>query len=65
MLKTSTKCYRTTKNENKLMEYGNVGAYLAGLLEGDGHIDIQREDTETKKVNPRFVFTFHKTPGAG
>jgi hypothetical protein len=42
------------------MEYGNVGAYLAGLLEGDGHIDIQREDTETKKVNPRFVFTFHK-----
>jgi hypothetical protein len=42
------------------MGYENAGAYLAGLLEGDGHIDIQREDTETKKVNPRFVFTFHK-----
>jgi hypothetical protein len=37
------------------MEYGNVGAYLAGLLEGDGYIDIQREDTETKKVNPSFI----------
>ena len=52
MLKTSTKCYRTTNYENKLMGYVNVGAYLAGLLEGDEHIDIQREDTETKKVNP-------------
>lgn len=34
MLKTSTKCNTTTNN--KLMEYDNVGAYLAGLLEGDG-----------------------------
>jgi hypothetical protein len=55
MLKTSTKCYRTTDYENKLMGYENAGAYLAGLLEGDGHIDIQREDTETKKVNPSLI----------
>ena len=37
-----------------------VGAYLAGLLEGDGYIDIPKNSNKTKRISPRFVFTFHK-----
>lgn len=47
-------------SNNKFNEYKDIGSYLAGLLEGDGHIDIQSDDSTSKKVNPRFVFTFHK-----
>ena len=62
MLETSTmnSTVKAVNYENKFIKYENVGAYLAGLLEGDGYIEIQRENSDTKKVNPRFVFTFHK-----
>lgn len=38
------------------------GHYLAGLLEGDGHISISAlgKTTLNRVLNPRFVFTFHK-----
>ena len=35
----------------------NLGPYLAGLFEGDGHIWI-RKQKGTKKHNPRFCITF-------
>lgn len=35
----------------------NLGPYLAGLFEGDGHIWIQKQKG-TKKHNPRFCITF-------
>lgn len=38
----------------------NLGAYLAGLLEGDGYIEMGSNSNEKKRPNPRFVFTFHK-----
>lgn len=61
-------------SNNKFNEYKDIGSYLAGLLEGDGHMDIQSDDSTSKKVNPftgveepgvrapgpRFVFIFHK-----
>ena len=34
----------------------NLGAYLAGLYEGDGHISIFNKDS---KHNPRFNITFN------
>ena len=39
-----------------------LGHYLAGLLEGDGHISIPAlgKTTLNRVLNPRFVFTFHK-----
>lgn len=61
MLSTSSMCLSDTiESNNKFNEYKDIGSYLAGLLEGDGHIDIQSDDSTSKKVNPRLVFTFHK-----
>lgn len=40
----------------------NFGYYLAGLLEGDGHISIPalfKNSTATRIFNPRIVFTTH------
>ena len=36
--------------------------YLAGLLEGDGHISIPAygKTNLNRILNPRFVFTFHR-----
>ena len=37
----------------------NLGSYLAGLFEGDGHIWIQKQNHKGKKAhNPRFCITF-------
>ena len=38
---------------NSFNEYKDIGSYLAGLLEGEGHIDIQSDNSTSKKVNPR------------
>lgn len=35
----------------------NIGAYLVGLVEGDGYIEIRSENSKIKQPNPRFVFT--------
>lgn len=59
MLSTSSGLSTTMKSNNKLNEYKHIGSYLAGLLEGDGHIKIQSSESTSKKINPRFVFTFH------
>jgi hypothetical protein len=47
-------------SSNRFYNNPDIGSYLAGLLEGDGHIDLQREDSTAKKINPKMVFTFHK-----
>ena len=37
----------------------HLGSHLAGLFEGDGHIEIQKNrDAGQKKHNPRFCITF-------
>lgn len=60
MFSTSSMCLsNTVESNNKLNEYLHIGFYLAGLLEGDGHIEIQSDESTSKKINPRFVFTFH------
>ena len=60
MLSTSSGLSTTIKSNNKLNEYKDIGSYLAGLLEGDGHIDIQSDESTYRKINPKYVFTFHK-----
>ena len=37
---------------------GQLGAYLAGLIEGDGSIILRKGDSE--KISPKIVFTFGK-----
>lgn len=48
-------------NINKLTTTNNLGYYLAGLLEGDGHISIPALGITTlnRILNPRIVFTSH------
>jgi hypothetical protein len=45
------------KYYSKNIKINNLGTYLAGLFEGDGHIWIQNSDMK-KKHNPRFCITF-------
>ena len=49
-LKTSTRNISSVSNNN-------LGSYLAGLFEGDGHIWIQKQSGK-KTHNPRFCITF-------
>ena len=44
-------------SKNIQTNINNLGTYLAGLYEGDGHIWIQNLDMK-KKHNPRFCITF-------
>ena len=44
-------------SKNIQTNINNLGTYLAGLYEGDGHIWIQNSDMK-KKHNPRFCITF-------
>jgi hypothetical protein len=43
MLSTSIMCLsNTTMSSNRLYNNPNIGSYLAGLLERDSHIDLQK-----------------------
>lgn len=53
-------------NSNSYIVYvnnsDNLGYYLAGLLEGDGHISIPalfKNSKSTRVFNPRIIFTSH------
>jgi len=46
--------------ELKVIPDTDLGAYLAGLLEGDGSISIDNPKIERRTVNPAFIFTFDK-----
>jgi hypothetical protein len=52
--------YSTSANVNVNIDHNNInnlGSYLAGLFEGDGHIWIQKQKG-SKTHNPRFCITF-------
>jgi hypothetical protein len=54
--------YKANNNHYKLYANDNkLGYYLAGLLEGDGHISLPALGTTTlnRILNPRIVFTSH------
>jgi hypothetical protein len=53
---------RKGKKISKFYSKEEFGYYLAGLLEGDGHISIPAygKTTLNRILNPRFVFTFHQ-----
>ena len=46
-----------SSNNKKQCKNSNIGTYLAGLFEGDGHIWFPKENMN-KKHNPRFCITF-------
>jgi hypothetical protein len=41
----------TIELNNKLNEYLYIGFYLAEILEGDDNIDIQSDESTSKKIN--------------
>lgn len=54
--------YRANNKHYKLYaNNNNLGYYIAGLLEGDGHISLPALGTTTlnRVLNPRIVFTSH------
>lgn len=56
--------YKSNSNSYSIYENNpeNFGYYLAGLLEGDGHISIPalfKNSKSTRVFNPRIVFTSH------
>ena len=53
-------------NNMKRKKYSNyshnsfIAPYLAGLIEGDGHIAIHDKNSKTKKFRPKIIIVFHK-----
>lgn len=60
-LKKSLNDYKVKNNIKVFKNNNNLGYYLAGLLEGDGHISLPSLGvTKLNRVlNPRIVFTSH------
>ena len=54
--------YKNNNNISVFKDKDNLGYYLAGLLEGDGHISLPSlgDTTLNRVLNPRIVFTSHK-----
>lgn len=54
--------YKNNNNISVFKDKDNLGYYLAGLLEGDGHISLPSlgNTTLNRVLNPRIVFTSHK-----
>jgi len=53
--------YKNTNNITAYANKDNLGYYLAGLLEGDGHLSLPSlgKTTLNRVLNPRIVFTSH------
>ena len=60
-LEKSLKDYKVKNNVKVFKNNNNLGYYLAGLLEGDGHISLPSLGVTTlnRVLNPRIVFTSH------
>ena len=60
-LEKSLKDYKIKNNIKVFKNNNNLGYYLAGLLEGDGHISLPSLGVTTlnRVLNPRIVFTSH------
>jgi hypothetical protein len=37
----------------------NIGSYLAGLIEGDGHIAVHDKNSKSKVYRPKIIIVFH------
>nr|WPM94748.1 hypothetical protein [Ceratocystis fimbriata] len=53
--------YKSKNNPKVLTDKNDLGYYLGGLLEGDGHISLPSVGSTTlnRVLNPRIVFTSH------
>ena len=60
-LEKSLKDYKVKNNVKVFKNNNNLGYYLAGLLEGDGHISLPSLGVTTlnRVLKPRIVFTSH------
>lgn len=60
-VKQALDIYNSSSHNLLIKDKENLGYYLAGLLEGDGHISLPSLGTTTlnRVLNPRIVFTTH------
>lgn len=56
----NNKITKSRLEESIVISDADLGAYLAGLTEGDGSISIDNPKIERRIVNPAFIFTFDK-----
>jgi hypothetical protein len=55
---TKTIAYRQTRNYSH-NSYDNIGSYLAGLIEGDGHIAVHDKNYKSKVYRPKIIIVFN------
>lgn len=46
-------------NNTQIRQYSSMGSYLAGLIEGDGHIAVQDLNTEKVVHRPKIIIAFN------
>jgi hypothetical protein len=56
---TKTIAYRQTRNYSHNSPYYNIGSYLAGLIEGDGHIAVHDKNSKSKVYRPKIIIVFN------
>jgi hypothetical protein len=56
---TKTIAYRQTRNYSHNSPYDNIGSYLAGLIEGDGHIAVHDKNSKSKVYRPKIIIVFN------
>jgi hypothetical protein len=54
-----TIAYRQTRNCSYNSCFDNIGSYLAGLIEGDGHIAVHDKNSKSKVYRPKIIIVFN------
>ena len=54
-----TSSYRQVRRNSNSSRNLGLGPYLAGLIEGDGHIAVHDKNSNSKKYRPKIIITFN------
>jgi hypothetical protein len=57
--KSYTLGYRQVRHYSSNSCSNNIGSYLAGLIEGDGHIAVHDKNSKSKVYRPKIIIVFN------